>query len=49
MTAQTFRCLFEAGGIGFVVTFVGCFGLDGQQAANVGIVAELSWVGSVIV
>jgi hypothetical protein len=49
MIALTFMCLFEAVVVGFTVTFVGCFVLDGQQAANLGIVAEMSWVGSVIV
>jgi hypothetical protein len=37
------RCLIEAAALGFVVTFLGCFTLDGQEAANLGIVAELSW------
>jgi hypothetical protein len=36
-------CLIEAAVLGFVVTFLSCFALDGQAAANLGIVAELSW------
>jgi hypothetical protein len=49
MIALTLAGLFESAVIGFTVTFVGCFVFDGQQAANLGAVAELSWLGSVIV
>jgi hypothetical protein len=50
MIALTLTCLFEGGVIGFAVTFVAqLLGLDGQSSANLGIVAETSWVGSVVV
>jgi dolichol kinase len=49
MIALCFICLVQGAVVGFIVTFVACFCFDGDAAANLGFVAEMSWVGSFIV